>query len=571
MAVKLLAAGSSYTVATSADDGVTWDYGTFPSIAGYSVADGGPVWLPAAGGPVLVATAALKFPTDAASDIAAYSASGLAWSTATLPSVQKWSNPVWAGTRYVTVGQTSAAYSVDGVAWVEVPLGFTLPMTALYERPKIAALGANIVVTAYDEALTPAGSRRVATSTDSGATWALQADTLVGGVYRMLPRVSDILIIYKDPIKSVSVTFPYLMSAPIDTGQGGAAGGVAANSTRTVSYYSGGVLYSDTVSGAIPIPMTFVDLSVQAVWPTNTMNDMVWTGTRFVAVGFDNEPGFKSNRAQSLDGETWTLMPGLSPPANAAGYQEWNAIILFAPVEYDAGISENIGFTDTLGSGPSKVFAGVTGALQIALSAAGVLGFSAMLTDRIVLFSDGSAAWPVSGSITSELLVSSGGHLGGDQALEAVKLPTQFCTDARTGATSIYTGYDFAQYARSGQNLYGVKADGVYLLRGNSDAGAAINGAVDIGSQTLGTNQYKTIESIYISMDTDANVFVIVSTDGNERTYQVTKCGPVLRAILAKGARGREWGIKVDITDATFADIDSIEFMAGVSTRRLVR
>jgi len=91
------------------------------------------------------------------------------FTTSTLPSSGYWTDIIWTGTKFVTVGHDNnaigyAASSVDGTTWTDV----TIPSTGGYEYSAVAYNGSNKYVAFINF------SRNIATSTD-GVTWVDQS------------------------------------------------------------------------------------------------------------------------------------------------------------------------------------------------------------------------------------------------------------------------------------------------------------------------------------------------------------------------------------------------------------
>lgn len=146
----------------------------------------------------------------------------------------------------------------------------------------------------------------------------------------------------------------------------------------------------------------------------------------------------------------------------------------------------------------------------------------------------------------------------------------QYAVNAITGALTTYQNFNFTQFARAGSETYAIRADGLYCLRGDSDAGAALNAVIDFGGSDYGTAQSKRMSSVYAGISTDGQVYIRLSGDnGEERVYLAAGESTERRALVAKGAIARHWRLRLELTGASYADLDNIEVLLGVSQRRL--
>jgi hypothetical protein len=147
----------------------------------------------------------------------------------------------------------------------------------------------------------------------------------------------------------------------------------------------------------------------------------------------------------------------------------------------------------------------------------------------------------------------------------------QLAVNALTGAPSRYVDFDFKAFAQVGQELYALRADGLYRVRAGDDDGEKLRAMVDLGASDFGVSQVKRVESVLLGADTDATVRVRLTADSGNNVYPLKFYGPMARAITAKGASGRLWNTVLEIDGASFFDMDTIEWRVGASSRRLLR
>ncbi|MFM9458754.1 hypothetical protein, partial [Streptomyces europaeiscabiei] len=80
------------------------------------------------------------------------------------------------------------------------------------------------------------------------------------------------------------------------------------------------------------------------------------------------------------------------------------------------------------------------------------------------------------------------------------------------------------------------------------------------GTMDFGTNQQKRMAMAYVGVRTDGEVYLRFSTDGIDRVYRIMTRGDIGRAVLAKGVSARQWNVQLELVDATYATVDSMEF-----------
>lgn len=148
----------------------------------------------------------------------------------------------------------------------------------------------------------------------------------------------------------------------------------------------------------------------------------------------------------------------------------------------------------------------------------------------------------------------------------------QYAVNAVTGALSRYENFGFKQFATAGGKTYAINDAGLYRLEGENDEGATLNASIDFGASDFGTAQGKVVNSVYAGIATDGCVYLrATGDDGKERIYRAEGSGPERRALTAKGLVSRHWRLRLELVDASYADLDNIEIEMGVSQRRLRR
>jgi hypothetical protein len=135
-----------------------------------------------------------------------------------------------------------------------------------------------------------------------------------------------------------------------------------------------------------------------------------------------------------------------------------------------------------------------------------------------------------------------------------------------------YSGYGFTSFCAVDQQAYGVRPDGLYRLGGDTDNGALINGLIDFAMDDFGTATRKRVEMLYLGLATDGQVFVRLTGDNaSERLYRATAFDTEYKVRTAKTDASRYWTLRFELMDASYADLDNIEWFVGSTGRRVGR
>lgn len=154
-------------------------------------------------------------------------------------------------------------------------------------------------------------------------------------------------------------------------------------------------------------------------------------------------------------------------------------------------------------------------------------------------------------------------------AAAAQRQALQYAVNALTGAPTTYDGFDFLSFATVDGVTYGVRADGLYQIGDSIGADELISALVDFGTSDFSDAHVKRMETAYLGLRTDGQAFLRVRADvGTERVYRVLGQNNVRRSSLGKGIAGRSWTLKLELVDASFAEVDSLELAVGATQRR---
>lgn len=139
------------------------------------------------------------------------------------------------------------------------------------------------------------------------------------------------------------------------------------------------------------------------------------------------------------------------------------------------------------------------------------------------------------------------------------------------GYVTHYSSYNFDAFAQIGGRYYGVAADGVYLLEGESDEGREITARIDFGTQKLSSAELKSIPAVYAGMASTQAATLVVGTRQGEYRYVQRGHAPRLqtqRFDLGRGLRDTHYDFALEVPAAGL-ELDNMEFGATKSTRRI--
>ena len=147
-----------------------------------------------------------------------------------------------------------------------------------------------------------------------------------------------------------------------------------------------------------------------------------------------------------------------------------------------------------------------------------------------------------------------------------------WAVNAETGATTRYEGFDFNSYAKIGDSYFGCKADGIYQLDGDTDAGEPIRAMVSFGKQDFGTSALKRITNAYVGVSGQGRLFLKIMAEGQEYTYAARSYDEniqVQRFDTGKGLRVNWLEFELYNADGEDFELASVEFAVVPTSRRI--
>ena len=140
-----------------------------------------------------------------------------------------------------------------------------------------------------------------------------------------------------------------------------------------------------------------------------------------------------------------------------------------------------------------------------------------------------------------------------------------------SGSTN-YTNYAFNSFATIGGRHYGAGPDGIFLLDGDTDAGAPIRASVSLGKLDFGKATKKTVAECYVGMSGAGNLFVKVIAEGAAYVYKTRDFSDELqqqRVKFGKGLKTNYVELEIYNEDGADFELDTVEFRVADLSRRI--
>lgn len=189
----------------------------------------------------------------------------------------------------------------------------------------------------------------------------------------------------------------------------------------------------------------------------------------------------------------------------------------------------------------------------------------------IFLASTGS----VDGTYLLETIQAATGQVVGTYLLNAFDELFTWVINQETGAPSRYENFNFNAYAKLGENYLAADSDGIYLLDGDDDDGAAIDAIATVGRTDFDTPEMKRVTAAYLGLNSSGQVHLTLRTDQNQssgpyKLRQLPAASTTERAKFKRGIKSRYWEFDIQNVDGGDLQVKGAEFeTVVVSTRRL--
>jgi len=171
--------------------------------------------------------------------------------------------------------------------------------------------------------------------------------------------------------------------------------------------------------------------------------------------------------------------------------------------------------------------------------------------------------------------------------VETIEIAVQIVIDDRiywayvlnteSKAASNYANFPYNSFALIDGQYYGARDNGIYLLEGADDAGTQIDAHIRSGLLDFDSTYLKRLKYAYMGYTTDGQVLlkIIDTADGakTERHYELVQQTAdtyrEARRKLGGGVKSRYWGFELANIDGADFDLESIQFMPIMLTRRV--
>ena len=141
-----------------------------------------------------------------------------------------------------------------------------------------------------------------------------------------------------------------------------------------------------------------------------------------------------------------------------------------------------------------------------------------------------------------------------------------------TGESTRYTNYRFDGFAQIGDRVYGLRADGLYLLEGPTDAGKPIEVGIATGKNDFGGRLQKRVPYLYLDGSSSKRMKVRVSVnDGQTYDYEARRVDAYARnqrVDMGRGLLSNYYQYEIRATAEDF-ELNSIEMDVRESQRRI--
>lgn len=144
--------------------------------------------------------------------------------------------------------------------------------------------------------------------------------------------------------------------------------------------------------------------------------------------------------------------------------------------------------------------------------------------------------------------------------------------NVENGGSTRYENYDFNSFASLNGAYYGCKADGVYLLEGDTDSGNAIQAMLSFGKQDFGTSAFKHISNAYIGVSSTGKLVLRVIAEGESYDYVARASDERLRTQrfdTGRGLRVNQLEFELYNQDGDNFELASVEFAVLPVKRRI--
>jgi hypothetical protein len=160
----------------------------------------------------------------------------------------------------------------------------------------------------------------------------------------------------------------------------------------------------------------------------------------------------------------------------------------------------------------------------------------------------------------------------GDRVVTNTNIQT-FVMNTRTSGVTKYAAFPYNSYAKIGDSYYGASSTGLYLLDGETDAGADIDWSFRTGQLDNKDPGLKRLPEVVLGLRSIGSIRVNAYYGGQSMTNTVPEVGAQSlhqhRVVLGKGARSRYFSVELEGIANSKIELDSLQVNMTKTTRRL--
>jgi hypothetical protein len=184
-------------------------------------------------------------------------------------------------------------------------------------------------------------------------------------------------------------------------------------------------------------------------------------------------------------------------------------------------------------------------------------------------------------SLTLSANLASGSIFNGNSVLpslviiasvQALPIRGLVITLERHGVTE-YSNMPFTSLTKFGDLYLGVANGGIYLLEGDTDAGALITSTIRIPTTDFGTSRQKRVPQGFLGMQADGFLKATLIADdvtvGEDVLENTNPLQHGQRMKFGRGAKGRYWTLEITNVNGAAFNLDEIELFAEVLSRHV--
>lgn len=226
-----------------------------------------------------------------------------------------------------------------------------------------------------------------------------------------------------------------------------------------------------------------------------------------------------------------------------------------------ASLEETLTASDGYYTDP-YIYGGITDILTFSSAVGGAIEITAGLPEFLTVLDSTSPQLTLVAALTSTLAFT-------DTASASNQALLQYATNLVSGAVSRYNGFEFTGFCRVGMDTYGFKQDGLYKIGADTDDDAPITALIEFAAEALAGTMQSRLVALFYGLATDGQVFVRVIDDADrEVVYRARNRQNQFRANPYQGINSRHWRMRLEVVDATYAELDTVEWVAASTNKR---